>query len=75
MNDQVTPLYVKVDASKCCGYTTCADVCPELYKLDEQGFAYVESSIVPLGLEAKAREGAAVCPEKAIYVGEARPAD
>ena len=75
MNDQATPLYVKVDASKCCGYTTCAEVCPELYKLDQQGFAYVESSIVPPGLEAKAREGAAVCPEKAIYAGEGRPAD
>ena len=75
MSDQSKPLYVKVDARKCCGYTACADVCPEIYKLDEQGFAYVESGIVPPGLEAKAREGAAVCPEKAIYVGEARPAD
>jgi ferredoxin len=75
MSDQTTPLYVKVDASKCCGYTACADVCPEIYKIDEQGFAYVESDIVSPDLEARAREGAAVCPERAIYVGQVRPAD
>jgi ferredoxin len=73
MTDQPVPLYVKVDVSKCCGYTTCAEVCPEVYKLDEQGFAYVESEVVPPGLEAKAREGAFMCPEHAIYVGETPP--
>ena len=75
MSDQSKPLYVRVNAAKCCGYTTCADVCPELYKLDAQGFAFVESDVVPAGLEAKAREGAAACPEKAIYVGEVPPND
>jgi ferredoxin len=73
VTDLNAPLYVKVDVSKCCGYTTCAEVCPEVYKLDEQGFAYVESEIVPPGLEAKAREGADVCPESAILVSETRP--
>jgi len=68
-----TQLYVKVDASKCCGYTSCSEVCPEVYKLDDQGFAYVESEIVPPEFEAKAREGAAICPERAIYVGETPP--
>jgi ferredoxin len=70
---QPAPLYVKVDISKCCGYTTCADACPEVYKLDAQGFAYVENEVVPAGFEAKAREGASMCPEHAIYVGEAPP--
>ena len=73
MANQTAPLYVKVDVSKCCGYTTCSEVCPEVYKLDEQGFAYVESDVVPPGLEAKAREGAFMCPEGAIYVGETPP--
>jgi ferredoxin len=73
MTDRPPPLYVKVDISKCCGYTTCADACPEVYKLDAQGFAYVESEVVPKGLEAKAQEGASMCPEHAIYVGETPP--
>jgi ferredoxin len=73
MTEQTAPLYVRVDPSKCCGYTSCTEVFPEVYKLDEQGFAYVDSDVVPPGLEAKAREGAAICPERAIYVGETQP--
>lgn len=66
-------LYVKVDLRKCCGYKLCNDVCPEIYKLDDQGFAYVESDRVPPGLEAKARQGADVCPEAAILVSTTPP--
>jgi ferredoxin len=73
MTEQTTPLYVKVHLSKCCGYTSCAEASPEVYKLDEHGFAYVDSAVVPPGLEAKAQEGAATCPERAIYVGETQP--
>ena len=65
-----TRLYVKVLDAKCCGYTLCADFCPEVYKLDESGFAYVEQSEVPAGLEEKARKGARECPETAILVSE-----
>jgi ferredoxin len=61
-------MYVMVDLPKCCGYKLCAEVCPEVYKLDEQGFAYVESDKIPFGLEAKAKEGADICPERAIYI-------
>ncbi len=67
-------LYVAVDLSKCCGYTLCAEVCPEVYKLDDDGFAYVESDRVPLGLEDKAKAGAAACPELAITVSVEPPA-
>jgi ferredoxin len=67
-NEVDTQLRVRVDTAKCCGYTTCADVCPEIFKLDEDGFAFVESELVPLGLEAKAKAGAAACPESAITV-------
>jgi ferredoxin len=74
MTEQTASLYVKVDPSRCCGYTSCAEVSPDVYKLDEQGFAYVDSDVVPAGLEAIAREGAAVCPERAISVGD-RPPD
>jgi ferredoxin len=65
-----TRLYVKVVEAKCCGYSLCADASPEVYRLDDGGFAFVEQSLVPEGLEDKAREGARVCPEKAIVVSE-----
>ncbi len=64
-----TRLYVAVDLSKCCGYTLCAEVCPEVYKLDEDGFAYVESDRIPLGLEDKAKAGAAAWPGRSRVPG------
>jgi ferredoxin len=73
VTEQTAPLHVRVDPSKCCGYTSCAEASPEVYKLDDQGFAYVDTGVVPSGLEGKAREGAAACPEGAIYVGETLP--
>jgi ferredoxin len=63
-------LYVKVIDAKCCGYSMCAAACPEVYKLDDAGFAYVEQPLAPEGLEDKVREGARACPEKAIVVSE-----
>ena len=63
-------LYVEVIVTKCRGYTPCADACPEVFTLDEDGFAYVESPRVPEGFEAKVRAAADACPEQAIYVGD-----
>jgi ferredoxin len=63
-------MYVKVIDAKCCGYTVCADACPEVYKLDDQGFAFVESDLVPPELEEKAAQGAKACPEAAIVLSE-----
>jgi len=68
------PSYTAVDLAKCCGYTVCADICPEVYKLDEGGLAYVESELVPLEFLEKALEAALACPADAIYVGRTPPA-
>jgi ferredoxin len=63
-------LFVRVDAAKCCGYRICAQVCPEVFKLDDQGFAYVEQAALPVELEPRVREAAAACPEDAILLGQ-----
>jgi ferredoxin len=60
-------LTVTVDRAKCCGYTLCATVSPEVYTIDDQGFAVVAPG-VPTNLEAQARKGAEACPENAIIV-------
>jgi ferredoxin len=59
-----------VDRSRCCGYGLCAQLCPEVYKLDENGLVFVESEIIPTGLEEEAKEGAAACPAEALVVEE-----
>ena len=61
---------VVVNKNACCAYGLCAEICPEVYKLDANGIAYVEEELVPEGLEELAREGAAACPQLAIAVVE-----
>jgi len=64
-------LKVVIDKPACCGYGVCADICPEVYKLDEHGIVYLDDEIVPEGLEDRAREAADACPQSALAVVEA----
>lgn len=70
--DKASPgaLRVIVDRSRCCGYGLCAQICPQVYKLDTDGLVYLDSDAVPAGLEEEAREGAAACPAEAITIEE-----
>lgn len=63
-------LKVVINKPACCGYGVCAEICPEVYKLDEHGMVFVDDEIVPAGLEALAREGADACPQSALKVVE-----
>ena len=47
-------LKVVINKPACCGYGVCAEICPEVYLLDENG------------LEDSAREGADACPQNVI---------
>ncbi|TVV77096.1 ferredoxin [Sphingomonas solaris] len=64
-------LKVVIDKAACCGYGVCAEICPDMYKLDGNGVVYVEQEFVPDGLEALAREGAEACPQSALSVVDA----
>lgn len=76
MSNTVTPpatmsrLKVVADRTACCGYGICAEICPEVYKLDDNGIVVIAVDFVPQGLEAKAREGAAACPQCALAIEE-----
>jgi ferredoxin len=71
MTEEGDAMRVSVNEAHCQGHTMCALTAPDLYKLDdEDGHAYVESPVVPDGLQAPARRGAAACPERAITVEE-----
>ena len=61
-------LTVKIEREKCCGYGICAEICPSVYKLDEQGFVYIDSDVVPEADGEAAIEGAEACPELAIQI-------
>lgn len=61
-------LKIVINKPACCGYGVCAEICPEIFKLDENGIVYVDDEIVPAGLEDQAREGADACPQSALSV-------
>jgi ferredoxin len=63
-------LRVIADRSACCGYGVCAELCPEVYKVDDIGIVTILVDIIPEALEDKAREGAAACPTNALRVVE-----
>jgi ferredoxin len=56
------------DRERCCGYGICVQLCPEVFKTDDNGLVYLDSEIVPAGFEEAATEAAASCPAQALRV-------
>ena len=60
---------VRVDPVQCEGFGTCHDIFPELFLLDEWGYAYAEGEgDVPDDREHLAREAVRKCPVNAIIL-------
>jgi len=58
------------DLNLCCGYGLCEEVCPQVFKLGDEGHVTLVVEVVPEGLEKQAREAAASCPQNALAVEE-----
>lgn len=56
------------DRGACCGYGVCAEICPEVFKLDDAGLVYLEEPIVPAELIERATEAAEACPQLALRI-------
>jgi ferredoxin len=64
---------VRVDPDKCQGHNRCYAIAPELFDVDELGYAHeLNDGVVPAPLEEKARLAVVNCPEHAIEVSEAQ---
>ena len=62
---------IHVDSEKCQGHNRCYAIAPELFDVDDLGYASErDGGVVPEGLEDKARLAVANCPEYAITVEE-----
>jgi ferredoxin len=59
---------VAVDADLCQGHARCWDICPEVFELDDEGYAYVATGDIAPELEARVRQAASNCPERAISI-------
>jgi len=62
---------VRVDPTKCEAFKKCNEAAPELFKLDDFGYADMDEFVdVPAALIAKVREAANLCPTGAVMVEE-----
>lgn len=59
---------VLVDTKLCSGHARCAATAPEVFELDDDGYALPLENDVPADQLDQAREGAFACPERAITV-------
>jgi ferredoxin len=60
---------IRVDPDKCQGHNRCKALSPDLFELDELGYANaVDDGTVPPGAMEKARLAVSNCPEFAIEV-------
>ena len=59
---------VSVDDDVCAGHGVCTVLCPEIFVLEDAGYARAVTEEVPPELEGSAREAAMRCPTQAIRV-------
>jgi ferredoxin len=70
-DDGRASLRVHVDPDKCQGHNRCYALAPELFDVDDLGFASeLNAGVVPEKLEDQARAAVANCPEFAISITE-----
>jgi ferredoxin len=62
---------VRVDQDRCQGHNRCYGLAPELFDVDDFGYATaLNDGVVPTDLEERARLAVANCPEHAIEIWE-----
>jgi ferredoxin len=57
-----------IDTTKCSGHARCYAVAPEVFDLDDSGYAVPVDREVSEPLDEDVAAGIAACPERAIFV-------
>ena len=61
-------LRLRVNPVACAGHGACAELLPELIRLDEWGYPIVADASLPAALERPARRAVAACPALALLL-------
>jgi ferredoxin len=61
---------VKVDSNTCIGCELCPTICPDAFRMGDDGVAHVIIDNVSKDIESNAREAAESCPVDAISIIE-----
>ena len=60
---------LSIDRTRCAGHGLCAELLPELIRLDDWGYPIIAAGPVPDHLAAHARRAVAACPALALRLG------
>jgi ferredoxin len=63
-------MFAEVDKDACIGCGACPDICPEIFKLEEDELATAYNNPVPHDFEESTKEAAESCPTEAIHLEE-----
>ena len=59
---------IRVDRIACDGRGLCAEVLPELIRLDDWGFPIITDGFIPRHLEDAAGDAVEICPKLALWL-------
>lgn len=63
-------MFAEVKKDECIGCGACPEVCPEVFKMDDDDLAIAYTNPVPSELIESAKEAAEGCPTEAIHIEE-----
>jgi len=63
-------MFATIDKDACIGCGACPDICPEIFKMEDDGLAGAYKNPVPSEFEESAKEAAEGCPTGAIHLEE-----
>jgi len=66
--ETVGPMKLTIDTAKCSGHARCYAVAPEVFDIDDLGYAVPVDRDVTEPLDENIAAGIAACPERAISV-------
>lgn len=61
---------VRVDHELCIGDASCAEVCPEVFEMRDDGLAYVKEDADYAGCGDRLKDAVEGCPVEAIIIEE-----
>jgi ferredoxin len=66
---------IEVDQRRCCGYGMCAELSPDVFSLDDNGFVVAERTQIPQELMPATEDAVYSCPEGVLKLTKKVPLD